>query len=245
MDSAFIFPAELTAPNELRGQTPRRTLFSGSGVQMALSAALLLALAVAGVVWMSESASRRTERNAELRRSGVQTSGNITSLQSSASPEPTVTYTFTIHGSAFTGQASVPPQFAHTLSRAGTLPILYLPANPAINHPAAWTLSSNRAMLVAPLIAAMLGLLLFLPLGVEWRLAAEGAPVLAVVSKCARGRSGFLVHYEFRLEDGTRIAGRGWCKNNQLQGEGIWVLCSPKNPRRNLPYPLTYCRVLS
>lgn len=244
MESAFSFPVELTAPNELRGQARRRILLTGSGFQMALAAAILLVLAVAGALWLSAHAERRNQRITELRHDGVQAAGTITSLQSSGSAGPTVNYTFTANGATFSGQASVPPELARAVSHAGSLPIRYLPADPAVNHPAAWVSSPGWAWLVAPVISATLGLLLLLPLTVERRMAMEGAPVLAVVSKCARGRDGYVVNYEFRSPSETKIKGRGWCKGHQERGEGVWVLYLPKDPRRNLPYPLNYWRVL-
>lgn len=58
MDTTYSFPAEFTVPAELKGLTPRRVLPTGSGIQMALAAAILLALAAAGVAWTGSPAAR-------------------------------------------------------------------------------------------------------------------------------------------------------------------------------------------
>lgn len=243
MDTTFSLSAELTAPAELRGRTPRRVLLTGNGIQVAIAAAILLALAAAGAVWAGSVAVRQSQRNSALQANGREIEGAITRLDVSNSR---VSYTFSAAGAMHTGDARVPEELAHSLAGSKNLPILYLAANPAINRPAAWEPSSDSelVLLVAPVIAAVLGLLLFILLGIEHRMAAKGSPALAMVRQCTRGKSGYLVKYEFRLGEETKIEGRGWCKSDQEYGNGIWVLYLPGKPRRNLPYPLTYCRAI-
>jgi hypothetical protein len=246
MVPTFSFSGELTAPEELRTETPRRVTLSGQGIQMAIAAAILLGLAAAGSVWVGRDATRQMQRNSALLQNGRRTEGAITQLQTSGTFEPRVTYTFTADGGTYAGQARVSGSAAHALARSSSLPIVYLPANPAINRPAALQRSprSELALLVAPAISALLGLLLFVPLFVERRMAAEGAPVLAMVTQCTPARHGFLIRYAFHLDDGRTVKGRGWCENHQEPGTGIWALFLPQNRRRNLPYPLSYCRVI-
>ncbi|MGH9589427.1 MAG: hypothetical protein ACRD25_03485 [Terracidiphilus sp.] len=246
MYTTFSFSAELTAPAELRGRTPRRVLLTGSGIQMAIAAAILLTLAAAGAVWAGSAAVRERQHNSALHNHGRETEGAITRLEVSNSLESRVSYTFSAGGATYSGEARVPENLIRPLAKSKSLPILYFPANPAINHPVAWEPSpdSQLVLLVAPAIAAVLGLALFIPLGIEHRMAAEGKPALAVVRKCTRGKSGYLVKYEFRLGDETPIEGQGWCKNQQELGNGIWVLYLRGRPRRNLPYPLTYYRAI-
>lgn len=246
MDTAYSFPAELTGPVELRGRTPRRVLLTGNGVLVGIAAAILLALAATGVVWAGSTAARQRQQNSALHKSGRETQGAITRLHVSSSLESRVSYTFKAGDATYTGNARVPAEMARSLAGFKSLAVLYLPANPAINQPAAWEPSPHLriALLVAPVIAALLGVMLFILLGIEYRMAAEGRPALAMVSKCTRGRNGYLINYRIRLGDETTIKGRGWCESPQEPGNGIWVLCQPGKSRRSLPYPLTYCRVL-
>ena len=247
MDTTYSSPAEFTVPAELRGRIPRRVGLTGSGFQIALAAAILLALGAAGAVWVGSAAVQQTQRNSALHTSGRETEGAITGLPVPSSVDARVRYTFRAGGVTYSGDARVPEELAHSLAKSKSLPILYLPANPAINRPAAWELSpsSQLALLLAPVIAAVLGLLLFVPLSIEHRMAAEGKPALAVVRKCTKGRNGYLVKYELRLgDDETTINGRGWCKSHQEPGNGIWVLYLPGERHRNLPYPLSYCRAI-
>ena len=218
---------------------------------MAIAAALLLALAVAGAGWVKSAEARQTKQQSALRQKGQQTQGAITKIEISKSLESRVSYTFSAGGATYSGEARVPEKLARSLTGSKSLPILYFPANPVINHPAAWEPSpdSDLVLLVVPVIAAVLGLLLFLQLGIEHRLATNGKPALAVVRRCTRSKGGYLVKYEFRLGnertgDETTFDGRGWCKDPQEFGNGIWVVYLPGKPRRNLPYPLTYCRAL-
>ena len=246
MDTTYSSSAEFTVPAELRGRIPRRVGLTGSGFQIALAAAILLALGAAGAVWVGSTAVQQRQKGSALRKSGRETEGAITRLQVSSSVDARVRYTFRAGNAMYSGDARVPEELAHSLAGSKNLPILYLPANPAINRPAAWepSFGSQWAMFLAPVIAAVLGLLLFIPLGIEHRMAAEGKPALAVVRKCTRGRNGYLVRYELRLGDETTMEGRGWCKSHQEPGNGIWILYLPGEPRRNLPYPLSYCRAI-
>lgn len=247
MQPTFSFSAELTGPQELTTQGTRRVLLTGHGIQMAIAGAMLVALAAAGTVWVGRDAMRQMQRNSALLQSGRQTQGTITQFQSPGTFEARVNYTFTAGGAAYTGEARVPGHLSQSLANSVSLPILYLPENPVINRPAGWQRSprAEMALLVAPVVSALLGFLLFVPLFVERRMAAEGMPVLAIVTKCTRARHGFLLNYAFHLEDGTAVKGRGWYESWQEPGTGIWAIYLPRNPRRNLPYPLSYCRVIA
>jgi hypothetical protein len=246
MDSPFTFPTEFTGPSELRSPPPRRVSLTGHGFRMAIAAAILLALAAAGVVWIAQYATQRARRDSVLHHSGRQTNATIARVQTSGTFEPRVDYTFTLDGVTYAGHARLSTRMADTLSGTQSLTVLYFPANPAINYPAGLERSphSDMALLVAPAISALLGCLLFVPLFVERRMAAEGVPVIATVTKCARARYGYFLNYAFHLESGTSIKGRGWYHAWQEPGTAIWAICLPKTPRRNLPYPLNYCRVI-
>jgi hypothetical protein len=246
MEPTLSFSAELAAPYELRAQTPRRTTLTGSGIQMMLATAILLAIAAAATVWAFRYDARQTRRNSALLQTGQRTVATITQFQSEDAYKPTVDYTFTAGGATYAGHAVVPVRLAHSLSGAGSLPILYVPANPAINRPAGWQHPPipEAALFAAPAFSALLGLLLFVPMLAERRMAVHGTPVLAVVTKCTRARHGYLLNYALRLEDGSPVKGHGWYETYQEPSTGIWTLHLPGNPRRNRPYPLTYCRAI-
>lgn len=246
MEPTLSFSAELAAPYELRGQTPRRATLTGNGIQMTIAAAILLALAAAGTVWALRYDAQRTRWNSALLDTGQRAVATVTQFDSEDAYKPMVDYTFTADGASYAGHARVPVRLAHTLAGAGSLPILYVPANPAINRPAGWQQTSAplTVLLAAPAISALLGLLLFVPMFVERRMAVHGTPALAVITKCTRAREGYLLNYALRLEDGKAVKGHGWSEAYQEPGTGIWTLHMPGNPRRNHPYPLTYCRAI-
>lgn len=246
MEPTLSFSAELAAPYELRAQTPRRATLTGNGIQMTIAAAILLSLAAAGVVWALRYDAQQAQRNSALLQTGQRTVATITQFDSSNAYKPTVDYTFTAGGATYAGHAPVPVRLAQTLAGAKSLPILYVPANPALNRPAGWQQrsASLTILLAAPAFSALLGLLLFMPMIAERRMAVHGTPVLAVITKCTRAREGYLLNYAIRLADGKAVKGHGWYETYQEPGTGIWTLHMPGNPRRNLPYPLTYCRTI-
>lgn len=245
MDSSVCFAGDLTAPSELRGQSPRVIFLTGNGIQLALAVAILLGLAAASAVWAGMTVSRNRKETAELNAQGQEVTGQVKLVSTSGSLEPRVAYSFTINGTEYDSEVRVPKPLARSIAHSGSLLIRYLPANPAVNHPAQWNYSSlsEMALFAAPVIAAVLGLMLLLPLGRERRMAAEGVPALAMVKKCTQTRTGYVVNYEFRLGSGPKVKGRGWFHDHQEPGEGVWILYLSKNPRRNVPYPLSYCRV--
>lgn len=246
MEPTLSFSGELAAPHELRAPTPRRATLTGNGVQMAIAAAILLALAAAGAAWAFRYDAQQTRRNSALLQTGQRAMATITQLDSSNAYKPTVDYTFTAGGATYSGHARVPVRLARTLAGARSLPILYVPADPAINRPAGWQQPPipESVLLIAPGFSALLGLLLFVPMLKERRMAVHGTPVLAVVTRCTRARDGYLLDYAIRLEDGKAVKGNGWSEAYQEPGSGIWTLHMPGNPKRNLPYPLNYCRAI-
>lgn len=212
---------------------------------MAFATAILLGLAAASAMWVGMTISRRAREIAALTSQGNAANAQIKRVSTSGSLEPRISYTFTVNGTVYSGEARVPKSLVPAMSRAASLPIRYLPANPALNHPAGWEQPphSDFALLMAPVIAALLALSLLLPLILERRMAAHGRPALAMVKKCTPSRSGYLVKYEFRPEGEGAVKGRGWFQYPQQPGEGVWVLYLPGNPRRSLPYPLSCCKV--
>lgn len=247
MDSTLDLADASIVPPELTGPLPRRTRTSGNGIQMVIAAAVLLGIGVAYVIWGGIDATRQMEHRTQLRHSGSEAVGVINRLWSPGrSPKTRVSYTFIADGTPFVGEAQVPNRLVHGLLGSNTLPIRYLSANPAINHPAAWEWSvvQNSDFFIAAILCMAFGLLLFIPLRMERRLVAEGVPAAGLITGCSRGRrSGFSVKYDFRTQDGSIAKGNGWFDRNQQVGAKICVLYLPQNPRRSQPYPSPNYRV--
>ena len=236
-----------TAPSELTGPLPRRLRMRPNGIQMATAGLVMLALSIFFILFPVRKMAKQMQITAALRTDGRDAVGEITRLWEEREKHSNlhVGYTFTINGASFTGESSVPDHLWQSIRQSSSLPIRYLPANPAMNHPAEWegaTFSGmwllGSAVFILPFLVA---LAFFVMLLSERRLVAEGLLVAAVVKKCSSGRRGFSVMYEFRTQDENMIAGRGWSPCRHEIGTSVWVLYLPQNPRRNQPYPsLTY-----
>lgn len=245
---AEVFPIEMTSiPSELTGPLPRRLRLSTNGRRMAIAAVVISALAMAFALWVGFDRVQQLQHRAALRRDGRDTVGEITRLWSaSRSLKTRVSYTFTVNGLSFAGEARVPNQLVPSLSESGTLPIRYLPADPAVNHPAAWEWSAllDWDSFIAPIVGMALALFLFATLRSERRLVAEGFPTVGEITRCAPGRrGGFSVNFDFRMQNGGITKGGGWSQCHREIGERICVLYLPQNPRRNLSYPSLNYRV--
>lgn len=234
-------------PAELTGPLPRRTRLSEAGVNMIKFASVFLLLAAVGSLWVYYTVRMRQEV-AALRRSGRETTGEMKQVWFPGGAQvPWVSYAFAVKGETFDGEARVPEQLLHNVEDSKTLPVRYLPGNPAVNHPAAWKGSmplDRKAFLIPIGILAMLGAGLLLSMPRERRLLAEGVPVLAVVTHCnGAGNGGHLVKYTFRVGEGPYREGKGLLKNPQEIGAKIWVLYLARHPRVNCQYPVSDYRL--
>jgi len=261
MDSSLQPAASSTIPSELTGPLPRRLQATGSGQYFGLLAPALLAVAVAAALWGGVDAVQQMQRKAALRRDSSEIVGEISRMRKGKS-SGTVYYTFTSNGIAFTGKAEVPGFLQYSLRGSSILAIRYLPANPDVNHPAAWEwsliywhplpsdlvhlpdFSSDLQLFFGLLILGAPGLVFFMGLRSGRKLLAEGLPTVGLVTKCTPGtRGSFLVRYEFHTEDG-KVA-NGSCGGSRKEiGAKVCVIYLPQNPQRNMTYPSSYYRVV-
>jgi hypothetical protein len=241
MDPNLQYSGASVIPSELSGQLPRRTRITSDVVTTAVMAMIFLALALAGICWLSINAIQKIQIREALRSDSSETDGEIVRTGRSY-----VYYRFAVNGMSFTGEAHVPEQQWTGVMESGSLPIRYLPANPAVNHPSAWEESTISVWLIVIFpdlvlfILAALGIMLFLQLRTGRRMVAEGTPAVAVITKCtpAKGRSGIGIEYEFRTEDGRVINGRSGFVSLQEIGASICILYLATNPLQNQPYEL-------
>jgi hypothetical protein len=246
MDRDFSSIQSASIPRELTGPLPRRLRLSKNGNLMAAAAAIMLALAVASTFWVGFDRVQHLEHRAALRHDGRETVGEIRRVWSaSRSMKTRVSYTFAVNGVPFVGEELVPDQLVRSFPESGTLPIRYLPSNPAVNHPAAWEWSLDLDSFVAPILWIGLVLFLFTTLRSEHWLVAKGLPAVGEITKCAPARrGGFSVNFDFRTEDGSVTKGSGWSQCRRETGERVCVLYHPENPKRNLSYPSLNYRVV-
>ena len=241
-------------PSELAGPLPRKLRATGRGIYSALVSLTFLAIAVVGALWSVINTMQQTQHRAALRRDSSVTSGEITRMRKGKNSD-VVYYAFTVKEASFIGNAEMPWQLRTNLRGSNQLPIRYLPANPDVNHPAAWEwsliywlplstdvihlpeFSSELQWFFAPLMFGPVGIVFFMGLRSERRLLTQGAPATGVVTKCSRGgRGSYSVEYEFRTDDGGVAKGRSSGDRTQI-GASLCILYLPQDPRRNQPYP--------
>jgi hypothetical protein len=248
-------------PTELTGPLPRRLQATGQGTYLTLVPLAFLALAVAFALWGAINAVQQIEHRAALRRDATQTIGVITRIKNGKNNK-TVFYTFAVDGTTFTGKAELPWQLRDDVEKSNSLSIRYLPADPDVNHPAAWEwsffwwlplstdlvhlpdFSSELERLFGSLIWGVGGLAFLVVLLAERKLLAEGAPATAVVTKCSPTKRGnFLVKYEFSTEEGRVVTGNCTDSSKEI-GANCCILYLPQNPRKNMSYPSSFFRVV-
>lgn len=234
-----------TIPDELTGRVPRKTRLAQNGRLNAAIALMLLGVGVfVAVVKGRESLQQLNTRNA-LRAGGREASALIVGVdREGRSRTPVVRYSFRVDGQVFAGEAVVPEEFYTSLQASGSLPVLYVPADPAKNHPEGWEWATRLFWdaMIGPLIFMVGGTFSFSMLRAQRRVVAKGVPVVAVVTSCttAPKSGGFVVGYEFRTDDGTECRGRGWFGSSLETGSKVCVLYLAQKPQRNQPYPSAY-----
>jgi hypothetical protein len=249
-------------PSELTGPLPRKLRATGSGIYFALVSLTFLAIAVAGALWGAMNATQKTQYRAALRRDSSVTSGEITRMRKGKNFD-VVYYTFTVNEASFIGNAEVPWQLRGSLRGSNQLPIRYLPANPDVNHPAAWEwsllywlplstdvihlpdFSPELQWFFAPLLFGPVGIVFLMALRSERRLLTEGASAVGLVTKCSRGaRGSYSLEYEFRTNDGSVTKGRSAGDRKEI-GASLCILYLPQDPQRNRLYPSSNFRLMS
>jgi hypothetical protein len=248
MEIKLPFISPLTIPDELKGPLPRKERLSSFGLTTKIVAYGLLASAVALVIWFSVDAARIMQYQTELRSEGREAVGEITRFWSPGrSVNYKISYSFTVDGIPFRGEASVPKQLWSSLGTISSLSIQYLPANPSVNYPSGWVRSTSSVLmpLIPSIVPALFGIGLLLPFARDRQLMREGVPSVGVIVKVIRGKGREVdaMYYEFRLDDGRIMSGSSSCVGVPEIGASICILYLPQNPQRNQRYPLRYYRV--
>lgn len=235
-------------PSALMGQVPRRTRLSGNSLLPITIITVLLVAGVATGLVTGNRAVQQAQHRTALRAAGSNAIGNIDELTSGRHEYHVVWYSFVAgDGAIHKGQASVPDNLWSSLKLADPLPVLYLPGDPTVNHPAGWEWSAHQASgsFVGPAIFVAGALASLLMIHAQRRLIAEGVPAVAVIAACSSGTGRsvwFAVKYVFHTEDGTEIQGSGQYGSRLEVGARIIVLYLPQNPNRSAPYASAYYR---
>jgi hypothetical protein len=182
------------------------------------------------------------------------TEGKITKKHTTPRPpvqEYHLEYSFTTDdGTDIAADTVVPLALYDKVAEEQTVPIVYLPANPRVNH---WLFDNNSARFnmmalaighaLAALLASAVWRLVESPLGRELRLARHGVAALGEIVTVgkARGRRGIVkITYTFRTAAGAPVQGtcnlpRRFPAHTLEPGTPITILYDPRRRRLHRP----------
>ena len=236
------------APQELNRSRPREVRITHSGAVvrglgffLAVGAPLICLFATTKLI------SIDSERN-QLASNGLEVRGEVVRLwkTSGENKRSRVAYRFEFDGRSFEGKTNAPLREWSSMQVGSPITIRLLPANPRINHPAAW--QEERfplwiAVLLGLLLAAVGGLIQ-MRVGRQRGLLEQGRPAPGVITKYSGNKDGRVSHYEFLTLNGTVVKGR--CKaarNLPPVGGDVCVVYDADNPRRNSTYPMMFWKL--
>jgi hypothetical protein len=211
----------------------------------------LLAFVAAGAIWFGFCSyySGHVQQREVLRRDGRELVAQITELPSSKS-HTYVQYTFRVGRVWYSGEAKLLDGPLKVKVGQAIL-IRYLPADPTINHPAAWewTLGSDIVPILFLLLLSGVGFLpaVMLPMKLlrERKLARDGWCVDGRVTACAPNRTRFSVDYEFHTQENVLVEGSNdYCEEEYELGSAIRIIYLGDHPKRNAFYPLPAFRIV-
>lgn len=232
-----------TPPDGLGYSSLRPVRLTGGGTAVLAAAALLSIGAVVAGVALGSQARRQSGAQRELQEKGLTTDAVVTRVwrASEEGKQPWVAYRFTSAGREYEKRVKTPRRIWKNLEAGVTIPVRFVPSNPAINHPRGW--DGGRVPFWLPYLVftslAVLALLTTMPVRNQARLLAEGRPAPGLVTGLKKNDNAVTVMYEFRLLSGAIGKGSGSAgRRPPVQGSSICVLYDPENPRRNSLYPL-------
>ena len=227
-------------PAELMGPIPRNVRMTGTAWLNLIAAALFFSLGAAFAISVVRTVLHDASVRDALRERGNETVGQVTDVWTQ---RRRVTYSFSIDGVTFTGKSyDVPGDTARSLHEGDTLQIRYIPANPNINHPAAWEDSPYSSLWLLLLATPMfMSLMLVRRFPLQRRLAMEGIAVRGTIEKSewnGPNRGQRYATYTFRNASNDEVE-IGTCPSDYFYNKelAVWVLYLPHNPRRSEVYP--------
>ncbi len=243
-------------PQELEQPLPRRIRLSGMGVFNCVFAAasIVAGVAIAGHAVRDEL--RREADNRSLARNiaaqGQETDATVTRLATTLGH--LVIYQYTVGGRSYSKGAFITAEHWQALQVGSPVAIRYLPSDPTQSFPESDSPNSQTHWLLVLPVAGMALFFMFsfaaiqlaavLP---ERRLLARGHSARGAVTRCNPGnkgrRSGYFLHYDFPLPDGSQCQGRKFSGQPMTEGSAVAVLYDPDRPRRNTLYPMESVRL--
>jgi hypothetical protein len=233
-----------TPPDSLGYSSLRPVRLSRGGIGLVVLMGVLLAGGGAlGVMLARESRVQEASRQL-LRDQGVPATASIVRVWRARNKDntPYMAYSFDVDGRSFTQSDRVPRHIWSSLQTGASLPIHYVPGDPAVSHADAWDphVTPTWLAMLIPAMLACLALAVWLTLRRQWRLLLEGRPAPGIVTGAKRTDKTVSIKYEFRLLNGSVVKGKSSVSRRAVPaiGSPVCVLYDPANPARRALYPL-------
>lgn len=246
MEMTFVLPRELSASR------PRDVRLNAGGWALAALTVSLFAAAVGAGIGLHGVADRQARQQRAWADEGIDTQGVVNRLwrDSGENKSRWVSYRYVVDGRAYEGRTKVGSSKWNALRVGGTLPVRYLPADPARSFGAGVRPRAIPFWLpfVAAGVLAIIGWLSTATIRGQIRLLAEGRAAPAIVTRHTQHRTQHggtqqSFTYTFRLMSGATTEGKGGLSTKPpAVGSVICVLYDAEQPSRSAPYPLALVR---
>jgi hypothetical protein len=241
-----LFAGTWVPPAELSRECPRPVRLTAAG-KFVCALLMLLAFATPSVgVFMFSASYREGHTRTLLREQGIATTGNITRVSETGSRQSNqVTYRFVYGGVGYSSCVEAPIAIWITLQPRDPIAIRVLPADPAINHPAAWDTEDNPIWLPCLLVFFMFAWFFAFAQMIrrQYVLLSNGLPTPGWVTGCHYTGRRIVLLCQFRLQDGTIVKVRFNNAKRRAIGTSVCILYQRDNPRVSGVYPLSLVRV--
>ena len=228
--SAFpAIPSELSPPPRVVAQSTRK----GAALRLSFAALSFMVIIISFGI---PQARNRTW----LRQRGVETAGTITSLYTTRGSKGGVTYHMRYAFDRGTGRASLRRSEYRRRHVGDTVPVTYLPTQPAISEARSKPQLNAVSSWVDPLFfVPIVYMLVFFPVlmftvssrGRPMQLARNGVATLGEVTRSSRQA----IEYRFDDRRGRYFWGKRQVRERPAEGQPLVILYDPGNPRRSVP----------
>ncbi len=245
-------------PVELEQPLPRRIRLSGMGIAYCVFAAASIIVGLGLAYRTVQSEFGREAANETLTRSlaaqGQEADATVTRLAKTLGH--LVIYQYTVGGRSYSKGAFITAEHWQALQVGSPLAIRYLPSDPTQSFPEADSPNSQTHWLIVLPVAVIALFFMFSFAAIQLsavlpmrRLLARGHSARGIVTRCKRGSqgrsSGYFLHYEFPVADGSQGQGKKFSGQPMAEGSVVTVLYDPDLPRRNTLYPMGTVRLAS
>lgn len=235
------------APPELDRSRPRELRLKPAGRAIIGLVILMIAGSIAAGVLMSVKARSDHEQRRQLITSGRDTNGTVVRRWTTRGDNRKylVGFEYNVDSRNYEGRIQVGRGTWGRMEEGASLPVRYLPADPALHLVPGWE-SKPMPLWLPYVVAAAIGLGAWLatrPIASQRRLLGEGRPAPAIITRHEKTQHGVVAHFAFPQLSGAVTEGKlGPQKKPPQVGSVVCVLYEPDRVAHHSAYPLSLVR---